>query len=109
MSWKKYFKYPEWRYYIVREIVAQIVIVLLLLIIVRSSVGEFRYIPSESMLPTLKIGDKLFVEKVTRLLGKSYERGDIIIFFPPPEASEGKDVLSNHPFSIFKRLTGYRY
>ena len=35
VSWKKYFKYPEWRYYIVREIVAQIVIVLLLLIIVK--------------------------------------------------------------------------
>lgn len=106
ISWKKYFKYPEWRYYIVREIVAQLVIVLVLLIIVRTTLGEFRYIPSESMLPTLKIGDKLFVEKLTRLRGKSYDRGDIIIFFPPPQASEGIDVISNHPYSLFKRLTG---
>ncbi|MCH2227664.1 MAG: signal peptidase I [Candidatus Caenarcaniphilales bacterium] len=106
VSWKKYFKYPEWRYFVVREFIAQIVIVLLLLIIVRTTVGEFRYIPSESMLPTLKIGDKLFVEKITRLLGKEYQRGDIVIFFPPPKANNGNEVIQNDPFSIFTRLSG---
>jgi len=105
-SWKKYFKIPEWRYFIVREITAQIVIVLVLLIVVRTTIGEFRYIPSESMLPTLKIGDKLFVEKISRLFHKEYQRGDIVIFFPPATASDGKDPISNDPLSLLIRLTG---
>jgi signal peptidase I len=106
-SWKKYYKYPEWRAWGLKEITAQIVIILVLLIIIRESVGEFRYIPSESMEPTMKVGDKLFVEKFTKWFrGGKYERGDIIIFYPPKEATDGKDVLHNDPFSIFARLTG---
>ena len=105
-SWKKYYKVPEWRYFIVREITAQIVIVLVLLVIVRTTIGEFRYIPSESMLPTLKIGDKLFVEKISRLFRKEYQRGDIIIFFPPASASEGHESISKDPISLLIRLTG---
>lgn len=105
-SWKKYYKVPEWRYFIVREITAQIVIVLVLLVIVRTTIGEFRYIPSESMLPTLKIGDKLFVEKISRLFRKEYQRGDIIIFFPPASASEGRESILKDPISLLIRLTG---
>jgi signal peptidase I len=102
----KYFKNAEWRYFIVREITAQVVIVMVLLIIVRTTLGEFRYIPSESMLPTLKVGDKLFVEKVSRLFQKEYQRGDIVIFFPPAKASEGKETIHNDPISLIIRLTG---
>ncbi|MFM7458756.1 MAG: signal peptidase I [bacterium] len=105
-SWKKYYKVPEWRYFIVRELTAQIVIVLVLLIIVRTAIGEFRYIPSESMLPTLKIGDKLFVEKISRLFRKEYQRGDIVIFFPPASASEGRESILKDPISLLIRLTG---
>jgi signal peptidase I len=106
-SWQKYFKYSEWRFWAIREVTAQIVVVLVLLIIIRETIGEFRFIPSESMEPTLKIGDKLFVEKFSKIFrGANYNRGDIVIFYPPPEATEGKEVLKYDPFSVFARLTG---
>lgn len=115
-SWKKYFKYSEWRIWAIQELTAQILVVLVLLIIIREGIGEFRYIPSESMVPTMQIGDKLFVEKFTKWFqGGKYQRGDIIIFYPPPRAMgicggdvipEGKDFLKWDPFSVFARLTG---
>jgi len=106
-SWKKYYKYSEWRVWAVQELTAQIMVVLILLIIIREGIGEFRYIPSESMEPTMKVGDKLFVEKFTKWFkGGKYQRGDIIIFYPPAEASDGEDVLHYDPLSIFARLTG---
>lgn len=102
----KYFSSREWRYWTVREITAQITVVLVLLIAIRGVVGEFRFIPSESMVPTMKIDDRLFVEKFTRVFKKQYERGDIVIFYPPANATGGVDVVKNDPLSIFYRLTG---
>lgn len=105
-SWKKYLVNPEWRFWAVQEVTAQVVVVLILLILIREGIGEFRYIPSESMEPTMKVEDKLFVEKVSRFFTKGYQRGDIVIFYPPKEATDGKDILHYDPFSIFARLTG---
>jgi signal peptidase I len=106
VSWKKFYKYKEWRNFAIRELTAQIIIVLVLLIIIREGIGEFRYIPSESMEPTLQIHDKLFVEKVSKIFKNEYKRGDIVIFYPPAVASDGKEVLKYDPLSVFARLTG---
>jgi signal peptidase I len=43
------------------------------------------YIPSESMVPTLKVGDRIVVNKYAYRLG-SPQRGDIIVFKSPPAA-----------------------
>ena len=48
---------------------------------VRTFVAEARYIPSESMLPTLKINDRLLIEKVGYRF-TTPERGDIVVFSP---------------------------
>lgn len=58
---------------------------LLLAFGIRSFIAEARYIPSESMLPTLEINDRLIVEKVSYHF-KNPQRGDIIVFRPPNEA-----------------------
>ena len=93
-----------------KETIELIVITLILLVIIRQGFIEARYIPSESMVPTLKINDRLIVEKVTknlRFLGLNFpiQRGDILVFYPPPEGNRGKDLRYN-PLSILGRWTG---
>ena len=97
-------------YLLFKETVELIVVTLFLLIIIRQGFIEARYIPSESMVPTLRVNDRLIVEKVTknlRTLGLSFptQRGDILVFYPPPEGNRGKD-LHYDPLSIFARWTG---
>ena len=97
-------------YEFLKETIELIVVTLFLLIIIRQGFVEARYIPSESMVPTLKISDRLIVEKVTknlRMLGFKFpiQRGDILVFYPPPEGNRGKD-LRYDPISIFARWTG---
>jgi signal peptidase I len=48
----------------------------------RSCVAETRFIPSESMLPTLAVGDHLIVEKLSYHFAAP-QRGDVIVFQAP--------------------------
>lgn len=61
-----------------------IAIALCLAILIRIFIAEPRYIPSDSMLPTLHTGDRLVVEKVSYRLHPP-RTGDIIVFQPPAE------------------------
>lgn len=89
----------------VRETVELIVVTLILLIVIRWGLAEARYIPSSSMEPTLQINDRLLVEKISGHLGKPIQRGDILVFYPPPIEMGGQD-LHNDPLTILGRLTG---
>jgi signal peptidase I len=89
----------------IREVVELVVVTLFLLIFIRWAFAEARYIPSSSMEPTLQINDRLLVEKVSGHLGKKIERGDILVFYPPPIELGGQD-LKNDPLTILGRLTG---
>ncbi len=64
---------------------------LVLALVIRTFVAEARWIPSESMLPTLKIGDRLIIDKVSFHIG-GINRGDIVVFKAPP-ASKLDEVL----------------
>ncbi|MGL6342831.1 MAG: signal peptidase I [Waterburya sp.] len=66
----------------IRENGTTVIIALLLAFLIRVFIAEPRYIPSESMFPTLSTGDRLVVEKV----GYKFHppaKGDIIVFEPP--------------------------
>jgi signal peptidase I len=65
-----------------RESLETVVIAVAICLITRGAVAEPRYIPSESMLPTLQIWDRLVVEKVSGLVSTP-QRGDIVVFYPP--------------------------
>jgi signal peptidase I len=90
---------------VVKEIVELVVVTLILLIVIRFALAEARYIPSSSMEPTLQINDRLLVEKVSHHIGKPIERGDILVFYPPPIEMGGQD-LKNDPLTVLGRLTG---
>lgn len=68
-----------------REGVETLVIAMLLAFGIRAEVASAYFIPSESMLPTLQVGDRIFVEKVTQHFGGP-GRGDVVVFDPPPRA-----------------------
>ena len=68
-----------------QEYIETFAIALVLAFTVRATVAEARYIPSESMVPTLEVGDRLIVEKVSYRFG-SPQRGDIVVFEPPERA-----------------------
>ena len=60
-------------------------------VVLRAEVVQAFEIPSLSMSPTLKQGDRVLVNK----LGHDFDRGDIVVFERPPgqEASEIKDLI----------------
>jgi signal peptidase I len=73
----------------VLEAVEILVIAVAIAFGIRTFVAEARYIPSGSMLPTLKIDDRLMVEKLTYHF-RSPTRGDIVVFNPTDRLIEQK-------------------
>ncbi|MDO4436722.1 MAG: signal peptidase I [Coriobacteriaceae bacterium] len=45
-------------------------------------------VPSESMLPTIQVGDNLFAQKVSLELGQPVKQGDIVVFDNPVSESD---------------------
>jgi signal peptidase I len=89
----------------VRESIEFVLLTLILLVIVRNCLVEARYIPSGSMEPTLQVNDRILVEKLSGLMGSPVKRGDIIVFYPPPDELGGKDI-GRSTLAYMGRLTG---
>lgn len=81
-----------------------LVIILILVLAFKSSILDANNIPSGSMLPTLKIGDFLFVNKMRYSFRMPFtekeifryddpKRGDIVTFIPPEGALMEDEVL----------------
>ena len=67
-----------------RENFQIIAIALALALFIRAFVAEPRFIPSDSMLPTLQIGDRLVVEKISYRF-RTPATGEIVVFDPPQQ------------------------
>ena len=79
-----------------------IAIALLIAAIVRVFIAEPRYIPSPSMLPTLSVGDRLLVDKVSYRIHTPIP-GDIVVFEPPPQLQDYGYSASQ---AFIKRVVG---
>jgi len=77
-----------------------IVVAVVLAVVVRAFFLQTFYVPSTSMYPTLKPGDRIVVEKIT----KSIQPGDIVVFSRPP-AEAGKCGGAPVP-DLVKRVIG---
>ncbi len=65
-----------------RENLLTLIIALVLALLIRTFLAESRYIPSDSMVPTLYPGDRLVVEKLSYRF-RPPQLGDIVVFQPP--------------------------
>src|SRR3990170_1908929 len=79
-----------------RNVVEWIVIAggaLLVAFVIKTFLLQAFYIPSLSMAPTLKINDRVLVNKLSYDLHEIH-RGDLVVFESPPnEGSETKDLI----------------
>ena len=67
---------------------------------IRTFVAEARYIPTPSMVPTLKVNDRLLVEKMSYRF-REPKRGDIVVFSPTEELKR-----QGHTYDFIKRVIG---
>lgn len=66
---------------------------LLVLVLLWSTFSELRFIPSSSMYPTLRVGDRIIIEKASYYL-KVPAINDIVTFRPPKQLGiTGEDVF----------------
>ncbi len=79
-----------------------VAIALTLAFFIRFFIAEPRFIPSPSMVPTLAVGDRLLVEKVSYRLHLPHA-GDITVFEPPPQLQEYGYLASQ---AFIKRVIG---
>jgi len=84
----------------VLEWIAVIVVALLAAFLVKTFVLQTFFIPSASMEPTLEIGDRVFVNKLSYDF-HGIRRGDIVVFTLPPGESAGPDIND-----LIKRVIG---
>lgn len=73
---------------------------LLMALGIHTFVAELRYIPSESMQPTLEVGDRLLVEKLSYRFHPP-QRNDLVVFKAPPELE-----AQNLHDDLIKRVVG---
>lgn len=86
------------------ETIETIVIALILAIFIRATVAEAAFYPSESMVPTLLIQDRLVVEKISNYTG-SPKRGQILVFYPPKKEPMLPNGVSEEDYSSFLSRT----
>lgn len=90
-----------------REILIEVLLpAVILFFIIHSFLAEARFVPSPSMVPTIELGDRFLVDKITYRF-RSPERGEIVVFSPTTgvlsKAEESQIILKN---DLIKRIIG---
>ena len=94
---------PTARRFLTRGVVEWVIVIVVALVaalLVKTFVLQTFFIPSASMEPTLAIGDRVFVNKLSYDF-HGVRRGDIVVFTLPPGESAGPDIND-----LIKRVIG---
>jgi signal peptidase I len=67
---------------------------LIIALLIKTFLFQAFYIPSESMKPTLNVGDRVLVNKVSYRL-HDVNRGDIVVFETPPKAKDANGEIKD--------------
>jgi len=89
---------PWWQQH--GETIRIFVIALAIAVFLRTFIVEPRFIPSGSMEPTLQVGDRILVDKISQQWQEP-QRGDILIFYPPKSPA-----IEDNTKAYIKRLIG---
>lgn len=84
-----------------RESIIVVVVAVLVAVLLRTFVVQTFYIPSGSMEPTLQVGDRILVNKLSYHL-HGVGRGDIVVFSRPPAENCGGPEVND----LVKRVIG---
>lgn len=76
-----------------REVLIILVIAAIVAVLIQSFFIKAFIIPSSSMSPTLQIGDRVLVDRVTYYLRKP-RRGDVIVFRYPPKSPQALNTTN---------------
>jgi signal peptidase I len=74
---------------------------LVIALLIKTFLFQAFYIPSESMKPTLNVGDRVLVNKVS-YRAHDVNRGDIVVFETPPRAEDANGTIKD----LVKRVIG---
>jgi signal peptidase I len=84
-----------------RDTAVVVVVALLLAVLLRLFVVQSYFIPSSSMEPTLRVGDRILVNKLSYVF-HGVDRGDIVVFSRPPHENCGGTPVPD----LVKRVIG---
>lgn len=84
------------RFGFLRELPFLIIIAFLLALLIKTFLVQAFYIPSESMVPTLRVGDRVLVNKLAYVFNPP-SRGDVVVFANPNPGPEPH----RNPFGAF--------
>jgi signal peptidase I len=82
-----------------------LVLALAIALVIKTFVAQAFFIPSESMLPTLKVGDRVIVEKIGYRIGDP-ARGDIVVFEREADPQAPEPGLWTRVGDSFRELFG---
>jgi signal peptidase I len=85
----------------IKEAAVVVVVAVLVAVLLRAFVVQTFFIPSGSMEPTLQIGDRILVNKLSYHL-HGVDRGDIVVFSRPPTENCGGPEVND----LVKRVIG---
>ncbi|MEV1062128.1 signal peptidase I [Streptomyces sp. NPDC050263] len=89
-----------------KELPILIGIALVLALLIKTFLVQAFSIPSASMENTLRIGDRVLVDKLTPWFGSEPERGEVVVFHDPADWLAGEATVDPNAFQTFLSWIG---